>query len=234
MADRLGQAIAPGTLYVLAGVLRRQDGTLCVVVPGSTEPVRISESETFKLDEVIVRDGSRYFTGPIGGTAAPTIPEHYVRNIELTASQAAQDAIFLAVLAGYLPLSAVTAFTLTLLDDANAGAARTTLGLAALAVLNTVGTAQIDNDAATNAKLADMAQATIKGRASGAGTGDPTDLTAAQVATIIAATGTFAPMAHTHLDEEIAVDKSMFSGSLAGWSGTTLEELLLYIDANLS
>lgn len=40
-------------------------------------------------------------------------------------------------------------------------------------------------DSITNAQLANMAQATIKGRASGAGTGDPTDLTAAQVATIV-------------------------------------------------
>ena len=36
-----------------------------------------------------------------------------------------------------------------------------------------------------NTLLADMAEATIKGRAAGAGTGDPTDLTAAQVATIV-------------------------------------------------
>jgi hypothetical protein len=44
----------------------------------------------------------------------------------------------------------------------------------------------IANDAVTNAKLANMAEATIKGRASGAGTGDPQDLTGAQVATILA------------------------------------------------
>ncbi len=37
----------------------------------------------------------------------------------------------------------------------------------------------------SNTMLNDMAQSTIKGRASGAGTGDPTDLTAAQVRTII-------------------------------------------------
>lgn len=43
----------------------------------------------------------------------------------------------------------------------------------------------ISNDAVTNAKLANMAQATIKGRASGAGTGDPVDLTAAQARTIL-------------------------------------------------
>lgn len=43
----------------------------------------------------------------------------------------------------------------------------------------------IANNAVTNAKAADMAQATIKGRASGAGTGDPTDLSASQVRTIL-------------------------------------------------
>jgi hypothetical protein len=42
------------------------------------------------------------------------------------------------------------------------------------------------DDSITNAKLANMSQSTIKGRASGAGTGDPTDLTAAQVASIVA------------------------------------------------
>jgi hypothetical protein len=46
-------------------------------------------------------------------------------------------------------------------------------------------TTSIANDAVTNAKLANMAQATIKGRASGAGTGDPTDLTAAQARTVL-------------------------------------------------
>lgn len=52
---------------------------------------------------------------------------------------------------------------------------------------DTLGTvsAVIKNDAVTNAKLANMAEATIKGRAAGASTGDPTDLTAAQVATIL-------------------------------------------------
>jgi hypothetical protein len=43
----------------------------------------------------------------------------------------------------------------------------------------------VDNDAITNAKLANMAEATIKGRAAAAGAGDPTDLTAAEVRTLI-------------------------------------------------
>ena len=45
--------------------------------------------------------------------------------------------------------------------------------------------ATIASDAVTNAKLANMAQATIKGRASGAGTGDPTDLTGAQATAVL-------------------------------------------------
>lgn len=44
----------------------------------------------------------------------------------------------------------------------------------------------IDNDSVTNAKLADMAQSTLKGRAAGAGTGDPQDLTPAQARSAIA------------------------------------------------
>lgn len=47
-------------------------------------------------------------------------------------------------------------------------------------------TANIADEAVTNAKLAHMAEETIKGRASGAGTGDATDLTPAQVAAILA------------------------------------------------
>lgn len=50
---------------------------------------------------------------------------------------------------------------------------------------NAVTTSKINDSAVTNAKLADMAQSTIKGRASGAGTGVVTDLTATQVNTIL-------------------------------------------------
>jgi len=44
----------------------------------------------------------------------------------------------------------------------------------------------IDSSAVTNAKMANMAQGRIKGRAVAAGTGSPTDLTAAEVTAIIA------------------------------------------------
>jgi len=48
------------------------------------------------------------------------------------------------------------------------------------------GTGGLANDSVTNAVLANMAQATIKGRASGAGSGDPQDLTPAQARSVIA------------------------------------------------
>jgi hypothetical protein len=64
-------------------------------------------------------------------------------------------------------------------DTVAGGAAITNSGDNVDAVLD------LDDDGVTNAKLANMAQATIKGRASGAGTGDPVDLTAAQVTAIL-------------------------------------------------
>ena len=107
---------------------------------------------------------------------------------------------------------ACTAAGRALIDDADNTAQRTTLGLGTLATqsgtfsgtssgTNTgdqtitlttdvtgsgVGSfaATIANDAVTNAKLANVATSTIKGRATAA-TGDPEDLTAAQVRTLI-------------------------------------------------
>lgn len=49
----------------------------------------------------------------------------------------------------------------------------------------TGGGGTLVDDSVNNAKLANMAQSTIKGRAAGTGTGDPTDLTSAQATVII-------------------------------------------------
>ncbi len=51
--------------------------------------------------------------------------------------------------------------------------------------LSQIESASLSANSVTNTLLADMAQATVKGRASGAGTGDPTDLTGTQVVAIL-------------------------------------------------
>jgi hypothetical protein len=51
--------------------------------------------------------------------------------------------------------------------------------------LSQIESASLSANSVTNTLLADMAQATVKGRASGAGTGDPSDLTGTQVVAIL-------------------------------------------------
>ena len=84
-----------------------------------------------------------------------------------------------------LPASLVSAFALTVLDDADATAMRTTLGLGALATLSTVANANITNATITDAKLVNMPAATIKGNAAGSAA-SPANLTVAQVKTMLA------------------------------------------------
>lgn len=97
-----------------------------------------------------------------------------------------------AALDAKLDDSQATAFGLSLLDDADAAAGRTTLGAAAtahthaiadltddgaLAALNTVGTAQIDNDSVTYAKVQNVTVASrLLGRGD-SGAGDVEEIT---------------------------------------------------------
>lgn len=82
----------------------------------------------------------------------------------------------------------------------------------------------IDNDVVSNATLANMAQATIKGRADAAGTGDPTDLTAAQVLTILGGTtgtGTLVREGSPTLTGTLTAATAIFSGGLTANAGIT-------------
>ncbi len=85
---------------------------------------------------------------------------------------------------GYLDIYADAGNLVHTLSDAGADKTLATTA-------DVFATANIDDAAITSAKLADMAESTIKGRAAAAGTGVPVDLSAAQVAAILA--GQFAP-----------------------------------------
>lgn len=81
----------------------------------------------------------------------------------------------------------------------------------------TLDTTLIPANAIDNTRLADMAQATIKGRAAAAGTGDPTDLTAAQVIVILlAADGTGSLLDADFLDGLDSTAFAILAGQAAG------------------
>jgi hypothetical protein len=78
----------------------------------------------------------------------------------------------------------LSAFGRTLIDDADATAARGTLGLGSVATLSSIGTANLATNAVDNTILNDMANNTIKGRNAGS-VGNPQDLTTAQVTAML-------------------------------------------------
>lgn len=103
--------------------------------------------------------------------------------------------------------------------------AGTTLGFGTLA------TGGLADAAVTNAKLADMAAATIKGRASGSGTGVPVDLTATQVATIISGETISWTGENSWTQAQYA---SLTSAQVAGVSGLAQASTAAYLDTRLS
>ena len=112
-----------------------------------------------------------------------------------------------------------------LLTAASASAARTALALGALATLATVGSSEITNGSVTMAKIENMTQGTIVGRAAGAGTGAPAKLTAAQVAAIVEP-----ELAYPDQATQIVVDSSAWAGLLAPSRASTVQEAFDYID----
>lgn len=76
-----------------------------------------------------------------------------------------------------------------------------------------VATAMLADDTVTNAKAANMAQSTIKGRASGAGTGDPTDLSASQVAAIVNGALDHTALTNIGTNTHAAIDTALSTSS---------------------
>jgi hypothetical protein len=140
-------------------------------------PTDLSTSAILRLST----DASRTLTGLAGGSDGRVVVIHNVGSFDLVLAHESGSSTaanrFVLPGAASLTLAANTAAVLQY--DATSSRWR-------VAGMSASGAATVADDSVTNAKLADMAQATFKMRAAGAGTGDPIDGTAAQAKTALA------------------------------------------------
>lgn len=101
----------------------------------------------------------------------------------------AADRLPYATGASTMALATFTEFARTLLDGEDAEAARGNLGLGALATVNSVGAATINDDSVGNAKLRDSAALSVIGRSANS-TGDPADIAAGADGHVLRRSGT--------------------------------------------
>ena len=109
----------------------------------------------------------------VGGSSKP---------YAIDAGSARNVVIFTGSLSGFGVAGTNSSTTTLVITETGATPSGTILGDLAGSTWPTLNVA---NDAITNAKLANMAQATIKGRDLAAGTGDPTDLSPTQVLSVL-------------------------------------------------
>lgn len=101
-------------------------------------------------------------------------------------------------------------------DTAGTGAVEE-IGLGASLAFSGSATIGVAADGVSNAMLENMAESTIKGRAAGAGTGDPTDLSASQVRAL--------------LDLEIGTDVQAYDADLAALAANSTDGLWAHTGA---
>lgn len=134
-----------------------------------------TSSGTNTGDQTITLTGN--VTGSGTGSFAATIANDAVTYAKMQ-NVSATDRLLGRVTSGAGDVEEITctAAGRAILDDADAAAQRTTLGLGALATLATVGTTQVDNDSVTYAKIQNVTDARLLGRSAGS-SGDVQEIT---------------------------------------------------------
>lgn len=170
------------------------DTTAAVILDGDTSYVATKSmvGALTKGDRVYVMEvppNSLY----VVGRATPTESSTDIPDGSITTAKLADSAVTTIKLANNSVTSAkIVDGTIDTVDLADGSVTEAKLAnssvTSAKIVDGTIATGDLANDAVTNAKLANMATQTIKGRVAG-GTGDPADLSATDVLTILGLTG---------------------------------------------
>lgn len=134
--DADGRTIATGDNMLAAATVRRIEGDNVVLVMPDGRVVRCTADQLLRVDDLATRGNSgyspgRYFhTNAPASNVTPTQAQEFFRKSDVEASQATQDALFLAILAGYVPLSSVSSLWQGILGDTDRRTSCKDLGVA--------------------------------------------------------------------------------------------------------
>lgn len=160
-------------------------------IDGSVSKALTTTTATLTISDGTTTDGRHKavkFTGSPGGECTVTISPNTVQKVYLLNNQSDESVVITQGSGGNVSIPAGDTAVVSC-DGAGAGAAvnvyaRNRLTISGDLTVTSAGVASIATDVVTNAKLANVATSTIKGRVTAA-TGDPEDLTAAQVRTLL-------------------------------------------------